>query len=95
MAMIHFAIALFIIMIESGHRISASFRQFYEQRRCVSNAKQVYYFLIHIGLYFTTNSSTLLTSSSLSVWCIGRQMTLLAILWAFGRFSGLALSKPR
>ena len=39
------------------------------------------------GRYFKMQSRTLQISFSRNAWCIGRQMTLLAILWALGRFS--------
>lgn len=46
--------------------------------------------------YFDVMQSiTLCTSSSLSKWCIGKQMTVSAILWALGSLSGAALSNPR
>ena len=60
----------------------------------ISQAAQKHQFLLsHIQCFIT--SIVLSTSSSVSRWCMGRQMTCSAILCATGRFSGLAESSPR
>lgn len=45
--------------------------------------------------YFFRQVMTRSMSELLRLWCMGRQMTLLAMRWATGRLSGRALSSPR